>query len=392
MPGLKKKKSQCEWQNLWESQTVLAKMDIFFCPFFKNPFQIPSKKATVTDFVTNLFFCCFFCEHNFFSIFKKYLKGFFCINTYNTKMSQKIPSFFCCKICDYNTISRKDFNKHLLTRKHKIIQDNTEKSQKIPNKKYSCECGKYYKYHSGLYNHKKTCNLEQNVNLTINENNYNEENKLIIIPNNELKDTQINKLTEMVKDLLKQNTELVQTIKEMTPKVGNTTINNTTNNNFNLNVFLNETCKDAINMSDFIKTIKFTEDDLENSRINGGISTLSNVMIKGLQKLDITKRPVHCTDAKRETLYIREKEKWEKDENHERMMDALGDIAQKQREFLWEWSDANPESQDVMHPLNDIFHLTNIKVLDPLTKKEEQGKKFIRNISKEVVIDKSEMK
>ena len=142
-------------------------------------------------------------------------------------------------------------------------------------------------------------------------------------------------------------------------------------------------------MSEFIETIEFTDDDLENSRLHGGISTLSNVMIKCLKQLDVTKRPLHCTDVKRETLYIKEEDKWEKDENHEKIMDALGDIAQKQREYLWEWSDANPDSQDVMHPLNDIFHLTNIKVLDPLTKKEEEGKKFIRNVAREVTIDKT---
>ena len=141
-------------------------------------------------------------------------------------------------------------------------------------------------------------------------------------------------------------------------------------------------------MSDFIASIQFTDDDLKNSRIHGGVSTISNKMIKGLQQLDITKRPLHCTDMKRETLYIKEQEKWEKDENHAKIKDAFTDIAQKQRDYLWEWSDANPDSQDVMHPLNDVFHHTNVKVLDPINYYEKESKKFIRNISKEILIDK----
>ena len=317
--------------------------------------------------------------------------------------SPKIPKIYNCIFCDYNTSNKKDFNKHLLTPKHinksflnEIEQENPEKSQ---IQKFTCEkCNKKYKARNSLWYHEKKCKINnENKEIEIDnneENEENEENKLIIINNEE----QILELKNMMKDLIKhngelmkQNTELVQTIKEMTPKIGNHTniTNNTTNNNFNLNLFLNEKCKDAINLSDFIATIQFTDDDLKNTRINGAISTLSNLMIKGLKELDITKRPLHCTDVKRETLYIKDNEKWEKDENHEKIMDALGDIAQKQREYLWEWSDANPDSQDVMHPLNDVFHHTNVKVLDPLNKKEELGKKFIRNISKEIFIDKS---
>ena len=314
--------------------------------------------------------------------------------------SPKIPKFYICKSCDYNTSNKKDFNKHLLTSKHinkltlnEIEQQNPEKSQ---IQKFTCEkCNKKYKARNSLWYHEKKCKINnENKEIKIDNNEQNEENKLIIINNEE----QVLELKNMMKDLIKhngelmkQNTELVQTIKEMTPKIGNQTniTNNTTNNNFNLNLFLNEKCKDAINLSDFIATIQFTDDDLKNTRINGAISTLSNLMIKGLKELDITKRPLHCTDVKRETLYIKDNEKWEKDENHEKIMDALGDIAQKQREYLWEWSDANPDSQDVMHPLNDVFHHTNVKVLDPLNKKEELGKKFIRNISKEIFIDKS---
>ena len=297
-------------------------------------------------------------------------------NAVMTKDDEKMPKKsvkFICECCDFKCSKESNYRTHLLTAKHKKMTKNA--------KPYICECGKEYNHRQGLWSHKKKCNIETKEN-----------NELIEIKS----ESEVKELKEMVKDLLKQNTELVQTIKEMTPKIGNTTIhnnnnNNCTTNNFNLNMFLNETCKDAINLSDFIKTIKFTESDLKNTRLHGGISTLSNVMIKGLQQLDITKRPVHCTDIKRETLYIKDNEKWEKDENHKKMMEAFGDIAEKQREGLWEWSDANPETQNVYHPLNDVFHHTNVKVLDPINKKEEQGKKFIRNVSKEILIDKKQI-
>jgi len=302
--------------------------------------------------------------------------------------SQKSQTFYSCEFCNYITCNKFDYNKHLDTPKHNRSL-NAQNAQKKLNKNlhtiFSCEnCKKEYKHIQSYNRHKKKCTSSE----------------LITIPNfdsntNIIKEEQFVELKEMVKDLLKQNSELVQTIKEMTPKIGNnnnTTItnnsNNTTNNNFNLQLFLNEKCKDAINLSDFIKTIKFTESDLENSRIHGGVSTLSNVMIKSLKQLDVTKRPVHCTDIKRETLYIKEQEKWEKDENHEKMMEAFGNIAEKQRDYIWEWSDANPDTQNVYHPLNDVFHHTNVKVLDPIYKKEQEGKKFIRNISKEIVIEK----
>ena len=301
-------------------------------------------------------------------------------------MDEKIlHSKFNCELCHFKCNKKSDFERHLLTRKHKIQQKNAKNSENNINKEiYECECGKFYNHRASLFNHKKKCKNEiQEL-----------KDELEQLKSLENKD-------DLIIKLLKDNLEMKELLKEqqkqmleLIPKIGNTNItnnttNNTTNNNntFNLQLFLNETCKNAINMSDFIETIQFTDADLENSRIHGGVSTLSNKMIKGLQELDVTKRPVHCTDVKRETLYIKEQEKWEKDENHEKIMEAFGNIAQKQRDYLWEWSDANPDTQDVMHPLNDVFHHTNVKVLDPINFEEKEGRKFIRNIAKEIKID-----
>ena len=308
-------------------------------------------------------------------------------------MDEKIHhSKFNCELCHFKCSKKSDFERHLLTRKHKIQQKNAKNSENNINKEiYECECGKFYNHRASLFNHKKKCKNEiQELKNELEQIKVGNKDELII---------KLIKDNEEFKQLLKEQNSIIsqqqQQISELIPKVGNTTIhntnnntNNTNNNNFNLNLFLNEKCKDAINLSEFIASIQFTEDDLKNSRINGGVSTLSNKMIKGLQELDVTKRPVHCTDVKRETMYIKEQEKWEKDENHQKIMEAFGNIAEKQREGLWEWSDANPDTQNVYHPLNDVFHHTNVKVLDPINKKEQEGKKFIRNIAKEVTIDK----
>ena len=266
---------------------------------------------------------------------------------------------YMCDICHYITCNKKDYNKHLLTSKHnRLIMANNQTNKKS-QEHFECGCGNSYKHLTSLYKHKKKCNFEEKKKEEI-KNEL--ENELSIITNKDDLIIKLIKDNEEFKQLLKEqnsiisqqqqhNFELVQTIKDITPKIGNhtnitnNTTNNTTHNTFNLQLFLNETCKDA-------------------------------------------KRPVHCTDAKRETLYIKDQEKWEKDENHQKIMEAFENIAEKQRDYLWEWSEANPESMNVHHPLNDVFHHTNVKVLDPLTKKEQEGKKFIRNITKEIVIDK----
>ena len=308
---------------------------------------------------------------------------------------------FECVNCNFKCSKLSDWNRHIITSKHLKGQDfNNFQQEKALS--FKCEnCNKIYKERTGLFKHKKKC-IKDNISEKSESEIKNEtQNELNILTNKDELIIKLIKDNEEFKQLLKEQNLIIsqqqQQISELIPKIGNTTIhntnntnnNNTTNNNsFNLNFFLNETCKNAINMSDFIASIQFTDDDLKNSRIHGGVSTISNKMIKGLQQLDITKRPLHCTDMKRETLYIKEQEKWEKDENHAKIIDAFTDIAQKQRDYLWEWSDANPDSQDVMHPLNDVFHHTNVKVLDPINYYEKESKKFIRNISKEILIDK----
>jgi hypothetical protein len=268
-----------------------------------------------------------------------------------------------------------------LTRKHK---NDDEKAPKKPQH-YDCECGKSFKYRQGLYVHKKSCNLDKNSesinNVTINTYDKKMDEQIHSKTDKELKD--------LVKDLIKQNGELVKMINEIVPKIGNT--NNITNNNhFNLNVFLNEKCKDALNINDFIESLKITLEDLDFSSKNGMVRGISNLMIKGLKELDIHKRPIHCTDSKRDIMYIKDKEKWEKDDNHSKIRNTIIKVANKERNSLYLWVEKNPNWFD--SEATQIEYLTIMRnICEPVENEEKNEKKIIKNIGREILIDKKDM-
>jgi hypothetical protein len=314
----------------------------------------------------------------------------------------KNPLTFFCDICDYVTSNKKDFNKHINTIKH------------INNKKYTehnmvCECGKTYINRSSLFNHRKVCpmkckdgnNLGEGVHEKVVKN---EENLILQIQEGEKgeNDESIKITKDMFLKLVNDNQEMIKIIKEqqqqinlIIPKISNvgpmTTNNNTTmnntNNNFNLNFFLNEKCKDALNMSEFIESLKITLEDLQYSRSNGLVQGISNVMIRGLKELDIYKRPIHCTDVKRDTMYIKDKEKWEKDEKHEKMKNTIIKIANKERNAISAWVDINPDWFDTEAKQMEYLTLIN-KVCEPIENDIKNEKKIIKNIGKEIVLNK----
>jgi len=298
-----------------------------------------------------------------------------------TMMTQKSPDIFVCEKCDYVCSKKRDYERHLLTRKHK---NDDKKAPKSPQK-YDCECGKSFKYRQGLYVHKKTCILDKNsesiTNVIINTYDKKTDEQIDSKTDKELKD--------LVKDLIKQNGELVKTINEIVPKIGNT--NNITNNNhFNLNVFLNEKCKDALNINDFIESLKITLEDLDFSSKNGMVRGISNLMIKGLKELDIHKRPIHCTDSKRDTMYIKDKEKWEKDDNHSKIRNTIIKVANKERNSLYLWVEKNPNWFD--SEATQIEYLTIMRnICEPVENEDKNEKKIIKNIGREILIDKKDM-
>ena len=237
-----------------------------------------------------------------------------------TNKDHKSSNKFFCKNCDYNTCRLSQYNRHLQTDKHKRLQNNDGGT--ILNKKYICDCGKEYKYRQGLYTHRKTCQGEK---------------KEIVITSDEEKLD----YKSMFLEIINENKELRKTISEMIPNIGNNNNNNNNNNKFNINVFLNEKCKDAISMDEFIDKIQISMKNLLTTKEKGQANGISNIIIENMNKLSLYERPLHCTDKKRETLYIKNDE-WIKDENNESMGKALKKVERKQFENLNEWLKAHP--------------------------------------------------
>ena len=328
----------------------------------------------------------------------------------NQKNSKKTPHFVC-EICDFKCCKYTEYHRHLETNKHKRVTESNKKTPSIEDKTFSCVCGNKYKYRPGLSKHKRTC-IMVNTPVTIsvpkesasettnhvnmdgenNKNNSNDEGniELTCIPkySNFTKD-------ELLLKLIKDNDEMMKIIKgqqeqinSIIPKIGNTTNNNTTmNNNFNLNVFLNEQCKDALNISDFIDSLKITLEDLLFSKTNGISRGITDVMIKGLKELDIHKRPIHCTDIKRDTMYIKDEDKWQKDENHDMMKNTIVKIADKERTALQQWAIDNPDWMETER--KQIEYLTMMRsICEPIENYNNYERKIIKNLGKEILVDK----
>ena len=207
---------------------------------------------------------------------------------------------------------------------------------------YTCSCSRTYKYKQSYYRHKKKCNIDNNTNVIIEDNADNSTILNLISQNKELMNLlviQNQEHKEETRELIKQNQEMQKTIQNIVPKIGN----NTTNNNFNLNVFLNEDCKDALNFSEFIDTMKISFEDLENQAENGYIKGISKLFIENLQELGTHKRPIHCTDKKRKTLYIKENNEWDKEGSQDSLKKGIQEVTRKTQEKLLEEKEINSE-------------------------------------------------
>jgi hypothetical protein len=252
--------------------------------------------------------------------------------------SQKTPKKFTCIVCDYTSYKRSDYDKHLSTRKHVIRTSDNFSSQNSQQKKYDCVCGKIFKHASSLWNHKKKCT-------------YSNENTVVAISNNHISTSIVDKkedmsdMKELIIALMTQNQEMHKEMLNILPQIGNTTNNNTMSNsnnktnNFNVNMFLNEHCQNAMNISDFIESLPITYQDLDNTRKHGLSESISNMLIKGLDDMSIYERPIHCTDPSRKTVYVRDNDEWVKDENNEIIQKSSVRLAIKQRNNVKVWKD-----------------------------------------------------
>ena len=248
---------------------------------------------------------------------------------------------FNCTFCNYTTTKKSDYMKHLTTDKHKNCENDSKKiengidlSQMSPNKckKYICSCGKSYAYDSGYYRHKKNCKIivNETENIIINKDFMLQ----ILKQNNDFKDM-----------LLEQNKTILELSKDKNNITNNSNYTNIHNKTFNLQVFLNETCKDAMNIMDFVDSIKLQLTDLESVGQLGYVKGMSNIIVKNLKALDVTQRPVHCSDVKREVLYIKDNNKWEKeDPENNKLQKAIKYISHKNILLLSKWREKYPDS------------------------------------------------
>ena len=278
---------------------------------------------------------------------------------------------FFCEKCNYCSNKKSDFNKHLQSKKHNDTNDTLHDTKKVA---FTCSCGKIYKYHSGFYRHKKTCNFEETKTIIKNENK-DEMKELVfklIHENNEIKNT-----------LLKENQELRKTITEMLPKIGNNNNNTNIKQKFNINVFLNEKCKDALSMDEFIDKIEVSMKNLLTTKEKGQIHGISNIIIENMNKLSLYERPLHCTDKKRETLYVKNQE-WEKDENKEFINKALKSVESKQLKNLNVWLEEHPNYMN-----NPSEQEEFAKLMSECGKSIDDGKeKIIKKLCDNVYIEK----
>ena len=283
---------------------------------------------------------------------------------------QKSSDVYSCITCNYFTCRKSQYDRHISTNKHKILQNPTSKKF-LTEKKYICNCGRSYKHSSTLYAHKKICNFKI------------EHHKPSIIEHN------VTANKDLIMMLIKQNTDLMEILKNGTNNINNSH-NNTNSHNkaFNLQFFLNETCKDAMNITDFVDSITLQLSDLEKVGEMGYVEGISNIIIKNLNNLDETKRPLHCTDKKRETIYIKDEGQWEKeDDNKPKLKKAINKIAHKNIKLINEFREKYPECRKSDSHLSDKYNKMIIEAMGgPGDNNTEKTEKIIKNITKVTTI------
>jgi len=303
----------------------------------------------------------------------------------------KNPQKFECIFCDYKTSNYKDYKKHLYTKKHndiKMIQNDILFVPKNPQR-FICDCGNNYKYYSGICRHKKVCKvIELKQKEKEKEKSIIEKDKSIIE-----KDKNIIEKDDLIIMLLKQNSELLEIVKNNSQHVTNNNTNtNFMNNNktFNLQFFLNETCKDAMNIMDFVESIKLQLSDIEKVGEIGYVEGISNIITTKLKALDISQRPVHCTDKKRETMYIKDENKWEKDDDiKSKLKKVIKKVANKNIKLLPQFREKYPDYNNSDSKISDKYSKMVIEVMGGIGDNDiEKENKIIHNISKCTIIDK----
>ena len=302
--------------------------------------------------------------------------------------SKKVPKSsknFICACCDYITSRKSQYDRHMSTEKHKKKENDSKMvvndSEKVPksSKNFICECGKIYKFDSGFYRHKKTCNKDN-----ISKNMNNKDLVIYLMKEN----------TELKQMMMETQTQVVETQGQVMELLKNGTHNTNTNSHnktFNLNFFLNETCKNAMNIMDFVNSLQLQLSDLEKMGEVGYVNGMSNIIINSLKEMDITERPVHCTDTKREILYVKDEDKWDKESVEKpKIRKAIKHVARKNALLLQQYKDKYPDCIKSDSKYSDDYNKLMIEAMGGKGNINDTviEKKIIKNISHEIIVDK----
>ena len=294
-----------------------------------------------------------------------------------SKNEQNEQNIFYCNLCDYKCCKKYNFTRHLLSRSHLKVTAGDKKRAKTsknePNDNmHICDiCNKEYSSRNGLWKHKTKCIYSEKQNIS------------------EPTDK------DLILMLIKENSEMKNMMMKVIENGTHNTTNTTTHTNshnkaFNLNFFLNETCKDAMNIGDFVDSLKLQLSDLEKVGEAGYIEGITSIIVKNLKALDITKRPVHCTDKKRETIYIKDADKWEKDEDKSHMHKLIKRVASKNVKMFEKFREAHPDCKQYHSKFSDQYHKIIYESMGGKGDDDfEKHEKIIKNVLKEVVVDKN---
>jgi hypothetical protein len=299
-----------------------------------------------------------------------------------TQKSPKIPKYFC-NICLTGSNNKKDFCKHLATDKHQnasslthFEQNVTDLSHLSPDHK-CVKCEKIYKSRTGLWYHLKKCKP------CCEKSPKSQAEPIAVEPTDK----------ELIMLLLKENSEMKNLVLEVCQKIQPSIITNNTNSHnktFNLNFFLNETCKNAMNIMDFVDSLKLQLNDLERMGEIGFVNGMSNIIIKNLQSMDITERPVHCTDQKREVIYVKDDNKWDKEEESKpKLRKAIKHIAHKNAKLISEFKVKHPEYCKSASKISTQYNTMVIEAMGGIGCNDLINEnKIIKRISNEIMVDK----
>ena len=295
---------------------------------------------------------------------------------------------FHCISCDYCTCRKSQYTRHLLTRKHKttdkILTNIAIISSESSKPLFQCHCGKNYKHRQSLFNHKKNCDtyVTENVEKC-------SENSIVSLDKDDIIKYLIKENSEFKDLIVEQNKMVMKMCEKTASSITNSNINSN-NKTFNLNVFLNEHCKDAMNITDFVDSLKLQLSDLESVGKLGFVEGISSIFVKNLKALDIHKRPVHCSDSKREVMYVKDADKWEKEnDDKNNIRKAIKKIAHKNSKLLPVFKEKYPDCVYSDSKKSDQYNKLIIEAMGGSGNEDyDNENKIIKRLAKEVTIDK----